>query len=141
MTVHIHTVLGREDFNDRITDDHLWNRSIFTGADPHMDIFNTFIRNGLACRQHYRHSTGCDSKPCRCSRISLPSGHFNQHGDPNAAQVVDLYILDVRLPDGSDIDEFQTLKINATEAPVLMMSAHAKTFEIDKKCQSDAFIP
>lgn len=54
--------------------------------------------------------------------------------------MADLYILDVRLPDGSGIDVCNTLKSNPIEAPVLMMSAHAKTFEIEKKCQPDAFI-
>ncbi|WP_027378539.1 response regulator transcription factor [Chryseobacterium daeguense] len=53
---------------------------------------------------------------------------------------VDLFILDVRLPDGSGIDVCNILKSNPIEAPVLMMSAHAKTYEIEKKCQPDAFI-
>jgi len=53
---------------------------------------------------------------------------------------VDLYILDVRLPDGSGIGVCNDLKSNPLEAPVLLMSAHAKMFEIEKRCQPDVFI-
>ncbi|HQD46012.1 MAG TPA: response regulator [Kaistella sp.] len=53
---------------------------------------------------------------------------------------VNLYILDVRLPDGSGIDVCNGLKNSSSETPILMMSAHAKTIEIDKRCNPNAFI-
>lgn len=62
---------------------------------------------------------------------------FNKlHGESE----VDLYILDVRLPDGSGIDVCNGLKNGSSETPILMMSAHAKTIEIDKKCNPNLFI-
>lgn len=48
---------------------------------------------------------------------------FNKlHGESE----VDLYILDVRLPDGSGIDVCNGLKNGSSETPILIMSAHAK---------------
>lgn len=72
-------------------------------------------------------------KVLEVSRVS----DFNRlHGTVD----VDLYILDVRLPDGSGIDVCNGLKNGCSETPILMMSAHAKTIEIDKMCNPNAFI-
>lgn len=55
---------------------------------------------------------------------------------------VNLYLLDIRLADGSGIDVCNNLKANTETAdiPVLLMSAHAKIIEIEKVCSPDAFI-
>lgn len=69
--------------------------------------------------------------------VSTVSDFNRLHGTVD----VDLYILDVRLPDGSGIDVCNDLKKNGcSETPILMMSAHAKTIEIDKRCNPNAFI-
>ncbi len=52
----------------------------------------------------------------------------------------DLYLLDISLPDGSGIEVCNILKSNPLDVPVILMSAHAKTIEIEKSCQPDAFI-
>ena len=36
----------------------------------------------------------------------------------------DVYLLDVRLPDGSGIDVLRTIKVNEPAAPVVMISGH-----------------
>ncbi|HCN50402.1 MAG TPA: hypothetical protein DIT10_15150 [Chryseobacterium sp.] len=53
---------------------------------------------------------------------------------------VNLYIWDVRLPDGSGINVCNGLKNISSDTLILMMSAHAKTFEIKRHCNPDAFI-
>jgi len=53
---------------------------------------------------------------------------------------VDLYILDVRLPDGSGIDVCNGLKNSSSAIPILIMSAHAKIIEIKKRCNPYVFI-
>lgn len=55
---------------------------------------------------------------------------------------VDLYILDIRLPDGTGIDVCNDLKNNpeTSHISVILMSAHAKVYEIDNYCKANAFV-
>lgn len=54
----------------------------------------------------------------------------------------DLYLFDVRLPDGSGIDLCNEIKKNSnnTNIPVIIMSAHAHLTNICDTCQPDNFI-
>lgn len=54
----------------------------------------------------------------------------------------DLYILDMMLPDGNGIDVFKRLKEceKTKDIPILMMSAHSSTKEIECLCKADGFV-
>jgi DNA-binding response OmpR family regulator len=54
----------------------------------------------------------------------------------------DLFILDVRLPDGSGIDVCHQLRKDSANSyiPILMMSAHANMQQIENGCNADGFI-
>ncbi len=73
----------------------------------------------------------------------ISSSNIREFNNMNIDLNVDLYLLDIRLPDGSGIDVCNYLKKNTqtSQIPVLMMSAHAKTFELQDCCQHDGFIP
>ncbi|WP_316846905.1 PleD family two-component system response regulator [Pedobacter psychrodurus] len=54
----------------------------------------------------------------------------------------DLFLLDIRLPDGNGISVCEMLKKNySTEKiPVLMMSAHSSKKEVENSCSAQGFI-
>lgn len=54
----------------------------------------------------------------------------------------DLYLLDVRLPDGDGFNVCQTLKDDdiTKGIPVMMMSAHAGLHEMRRSCKAEDFI-
>jgi len=54
----------------------------------------------------------------------------------------DLYLLDVKLPDGNGIDVCEMLKKDpeTKNIPIMMMSAHAALSEMKKKCGAEDFI-
>ncbi len=53
----------------------------------------------------------------------------------------DLYIFDVRLPDGSGIDLCNEIKLDGNpDVPIVMMSAHANQTSIQEQCSPDSFI-
>jgi DNA-binding response OmpR family regulator len=56
--------------------------------------------------------------------------------------LADLFLLDIKLPDGNGIDVCSRLKSNqATKnVPVLMMSAHASKKEVECSCQAQGFV-
>ncbi|WP_231426878.1 MULTISPECIES: response regulator transcription factor [Pedobacter] len=60
--------------------------------------------------------------------------------DDKASQ--DLYLLDVKLPDGNGIEVCEMLKSNESTKgiPVMMMSAHAALSEMKKQCGAEDFI-
>ncbi|MCJ8154175.1 response regulator [Chryseobacterium sp. SSA4.19] len=72
----------------------------------------------------------------------ISSSSIREFNKMNIGSNVDLYLLDIRLPDGSGIAVCNDLKNNAetSKIPVLMMSAHAKTLELQDCCQYDEFI-
>ncbi|MFC4163942.1 response regulator transcription factor [Epilithonimonas zeae] len=55
----------------------------------------------------------------------------------------DLYLFDVRLPDGSGTDLCQHVKSirGSKSIPVIMMSAHASVQDISLRCSPDDIIP
>ncbi|MCX8534240.1 response regulator [Chryseobacterium luquanense] len=57
--------------------------------------------------------------------------------------VPDIFILDVRLPDGSGTDLCNQIKENeaTSKIPVMIISAHAKAENVINSCQADEFIP
>jgi len=56
--------------------------------------------------------------------------------------VQDLYLLDVRLPDGNGFNVCQELKNdnNTKSIPIMMMSAHAGLNEMRRSCMAEDFI-
>lgn len=72
----------------------------------------------------------------------ISSSSIREFNKMNIGITVDLYVLDIRLSDGSGIDVCSDLKRNAETAqiPVLLMSAHIKTLGIQNQCQHDGFI-
>lgn len=59
----------------------------------------------------------------------------------NLLVVPDLYIFDVRLPDGSGIDLCNEIRHDGNpDVPIMMMSAHADQTSIQKQCMPDSFI-
>lgn len=56
--------------------------------------------------------------------------------------VPDVFILDVRLPDGSGTDLCNQIKENETTSkiPVMIISAHAKAENVINSCNADEFI-
>lgn len=69
----------------------------------------------------------------------IESSSINDFNLTKGIHDADLYMLDVRLPDGSGIDVFNSLKCTHN-VPVILMSAHAKTCEIEKSCNPEAFV-
>lgn len=72
----------------------------------------------------------------------ISSSNIKEFNKMNIDLNVDLYLLDIRLPDGSGIDVCNDLKKNTetSQIPVLMMSAHAKTLQLQDCCRHDGFI-
>lgn len=61
----------------------------------------------------------------------------------NGSEVIpDLYLLDIRLPDGNGLDVCQQLKANPKYAsvPIIMMSAHLERSVMKSKCGAEEFI-
>jgi DNA-binding response OmpR family regulator len=60
----------------------------------------------------------------------------------NAKDRPDLFILDVRLPDGSGFDVCKQLRNDSANKliPILMMSAHADLQQMARACNADGFI-
>jgi DNA-binding response OmpR family regulator len=60
----------------------------------------------------------------------------------DARDLPDLFILDVRLPDGSGLDICKQLRSEDTHQaiPILMMSAHANIIQMERQCDADGFI-
>jgi DNA-binding response OmpR family regulator len=54
----------------------------------------------------------------------------------------DLFILDVRLPDGSGLDVCKQLRAESANSsiPIVMMSAHANMHQVISGCNADGFI-
>ncbi|KQM77884.1 hypothetical protein ASE74_15910 [Pedobacter sp. Leaf216] len=54
----------------------------------------------------------------------------------------DLFLLDIRLPDGNGINVCEALKkgFNTKKVPVLMMSAHSSQTEVENSCSAQGFI-
>lgn len=54
----------------------------------------------------------------------------------------DLYLLDIRLPDGNGLEVCQLLKSaeQSSHVPVIMMSAHENVDQIKKSCDAEDFI-
>lgn len=54
----------------------------------------------------------------------------------------DLYLLDIRLPDGNGIEVCKLLKDDpiTSKIPILMMSAHLDANTVRSQCSADAFI-
>jgi len=55
------------------------------------------------------------------------------------AQPADVYVLDVRLPDGSGIDLVRWLRANDVAAPILMISGHASIADAVEATRAGAF--
>ena len=55
----------------------------------------------------------------------------------------DLYLLDIRLPDGNGLEVCKRLKADPMSAniPIIMMSAHMDVALADENCDAEAFIP
>lgn len=55
----------------------------------------------------------------------------------------DLIILDIRLPDGNGIDLCKLVKLNplTCDIPVILMSAHAHSYEVQMASCANDFIP
>lgn len=72
----------------------------------------------------------------------ISTSNIREFNKINISQNADLYLLDIRLPEGSGIEVCNDLKNNTetSKIPVLMMSAHAKTLELQNCCQHDGFI-
>lgn len=72
----------------------------------------------------------------------ISASNITEFNNLHSRQPVDLYLLDIRVPDGSGIDVCNKLKsdIQTENIPVVLMSAHAKTAEIEQKCSPNAFI-
>lgn len=58
------------------------------------------------------------------------------------AELPDIFLLDVMLPDGYGTDLCNDIRNepSSAELPVVMMSAHAAAARIDKVCHADGFI-
>lgn len=56
--------------------------------------------------------------------------------------IPDLYLLDIRLPDGNGLEVCQRLKSNPQYAsvPVIMMSAHLGRYDMKENCSAQEFI-
>jgi len=56
--------------------------------------------------------------------------------------VPDIFILDVRLPDGSGTDLCNAVKEDplTSDIPVMIISAHAKSDMVKKACNADEFV-
>src|SRR5262245_19972485 len=65
-----------------------------------------------------------------------PVAEFQPHRAPGRA---DLYLLDVRLPDGNGIDVLRSLKQGDDPTPVVMISGHATIRDAVEATQSGAF--
>lgn len=54
----------------------------------------------------------------------------------------DLYLLDIRLPDGNGLEVCQLLKSSDASSlvPIIMMSAHEGVDQMRKSCKAEAFI-
>lgn len=82
--------------------------------------------------------------------LLLTEESYDVHGFSNVATFMDayssaradLFLLDVRLPDGNGIDVCGRVKGNpqTQNIPVLMMSAHSSKKEIENSCQAEGFI-
>ena len=57
--------------------------------------------------------------------------------------IPDIFILDVRLPDGLGTDVCNELKSNPTteNIPVMIISVHAKSDNVISSCEADLFVP
>ncbi|WP_316831645.1 response regulator transcription factor [Pedobacter aquatilis] len=79
--------------------------------------------------------------------IILEGEHFRVVSFRNVAEFsardpdlnADLFLLDVRLPDGSGIDVCEEL-MSVNDTPVIIMSAHATLELINKSCDPSDFI-
>lgn len=72
----------------------------------------------------------------------LPFSSVNEFNSRDLTIVPDLFLLDVMLTDGFGTDVCNAIKNNVltSHIPVMMMSAHAKLFEMEKVCTPDEFI-
>lgn len=72
--------------------------------------------------------------------ISFPS--INEFNNRDLATVPDLFMLDVMLPDGLGTDVCNSIKNDVTisHVPIILMSAHAKLFTMEKVWSPDDFI-
>lgn len=62
----------------------------------------------------------------------------------NNSQILpDLYLLDIRLPDGNGLEVCRKLKTDPLSAniPIIMMSAHLDAAGVRENCDAEAFIP
>jgi len=64
---------------------------------------------------------------------------FMAFGDKSSQN---LYLLDVKLPDGNGIEVCEMLKrnVDTKNIPVMMMSAHAALSEMKNQCRAEDFI-
>jgi len=68
---------------------------------------------------------------------------YENVADFNSSSIIpDLYLLDIRLPDGNGLDVCKELKANPKYAsvPVIMMSAHLERSMMKAKCGAEEFI-
>lgn len=82
--------------------------------------------------------------------LLLSEESYEVHGFSNVSDFIvayssagaDLFLLDVRLPDGNGIDVCGRVKENpqTRNIPVLMMSAHSSKNEIENNSLADGFI-
>lgn len=56
--------------------------------------------------------------------------------------IPDLYLLDIRLPDGNGLEVCRKLKADpvSSRIPIMMMSAHLDASTVRTECDADAFI-
>lgn len=66
-------------------------------------------------------------------------GSVNEFANRDIINSPDLYLFDVMLPDGSGIDLCKEIK-NNVNIPVIIMSAHARLYDIKKLCEPDDII-
>jgi len=82
--------------------------------------------------------------------LILMEEDYDVHGFSNVKEFMafegkaaqDLYLLDVKLPDGNGIEVCEMLKSSADtkNIPIMMMSAHAALSEMKKQCGAEDFI-
>lgn len=82
-----------------------------------------------------------------CNYVFTDAGYiaseFGNVGDFMAAlHNTDLFLLDIRLPDGSGVEVCQWLKRHPIyhHIPIILMSAHLDTAAMRAQCQADRFI-
>ena len=82
-----------------------------------------------------------------CTYLFTSEGYkVNDYGTISAFKqsttIPDIYLLDIRLPDGNGLDICHCLKNHPLSAniPVIMMSAHLEESKVREQCRAEKFI-